>query len=158
MDIVDKKTRSRIMASVGQRDTGPEMRLRRVLHRLGLRYRLHDKKLPGSPDLVFPRFNAVIFVHGCFWHVHKGCKFSMEPSSRKDFWHKKFEENEKRDKKNYESLLASGWRILVVWECAIKGRKQPELDELGVQVKNWLERKIGMEISADQRCNQVDKF
>lgn len=141
MDIVDKKTRSRIMASVGQRDTGPEMSLRRTLHRLGLRYRLHDRKLPGSPDLVFPRFNAVIFVHGCFWHVHKSCKFSMEPASRKDFWVKKFQENEKRDKRNYEVLLASKWRVLVVWECAIKGRKDSELNELGAMVSDWLASK-----------------
>lgn len=126
------------MASVGQRDTGPEMRLRRALHRLGLRYRLHDRKLPGTPDLVFPRYKSAVFVHGCFWHVHKGCKFATEPSSRKDFWREKFEANQRRDRQNYDSLLASGWRVLVVWECAIKTRKSFELDELGTQVKNWL--------------------
>lgn len=126
------------MASVGQRNTGPEMRLRRALHRLGLRYRLHDQKLPGTPDVVFPRFKSAVFVHGCFWHVHKGCKFATEPSSRKDFWREKFKANQKRDKKNYDALLASGWRVLVVWECAINTRKSFELDELGTQVKNWL--------------------
>jgi DNA mismatch endonuclease (patch repair protein) len=126
------------MASVGQRDTGPEVRLRRTLHRLGLRYRLHDRKLPGSPDLVLPRFKAVIFVHGCFWHVHQGCKFATEPSSRKDFWREKFEANRRRDGKNYDALLASGWRVSIVWECAIKTRKDSELIELGAQVQNWL--------------------
>ena len=126
------------MASVGQRHTGPEMKLRRALHRLGLRYRLHDRKLPGSPDLVLPRFKAVVFIHGCFWHVHRGCKFSMEPSSRKDFWREKFEANEKRDRKNYEILLARGWRVLVVWECAIKARKDSALGTLGAEVKEWL--------------------
>lgn len=126
------------MASVGQRDTGPEMCLRRALHRLGLRYRLHDRKLPGSPDLVFPRFRSVVFVHGCFWHVHKECKFATEPASRKDFWREKFETNQKRDKKNYDFLLASGWRVLVVWECALKGKKDEELQKLGAYVLSWL--------------------
>jgi len=126
------------MASVGQRDTGPEMRLRRALHRLGLRYRLHDRKLPGSPDLVFPRFRSVVFVHGCFWHVHKGCKLATEPASRKDFWREKFEANQKRDRKNYDSLLASGWRVVVVWECALKGKKDEELEKLGAHVRSWL--------------------
>jgi DNA mismatch endonuclease, patch repair protein len=138
MDTVDKKTRSRIMASVGQRDTGPEMRLRRNLHRRGLRYRLHDRKLPGSPDLVFPRFHAVIFVHGCFWHVHKGCKFSTAPSSRKKFWREKFKANRSRDTRNCKALLASGWRVLVVWECATKCKKDEGFDELGSQTANWL--------------------
>lgn len=138
------------MASVGQRDTGPEMRLRRALHRLGLRYRLHDRKLPGSPDLVFPRYKSAVFVHGCFWHVHKGCKFATEPSSRKDFWREKFEANQRRDRKNYDSLLASGWRVLVVWECAVKGRKNGDFKELGYEVDKWLKstRRYG-EVGAD---------
>ncbi len=139
MDTVDKKTRSRIMASVGQHDTGPEMKLRCMLHRLGLRYRLNDRRLPGSPDLVFPRFHAVVFVHGCFWHVHKGCKFSMTPVTRKEFWAEKFEANERRDKRNYDLLAKSGWRVLVVWECAIKAaRKIAGLEKLGSIVANWL--------------------
>ncbi len=127
------------MASVGQRDTGPEMKLRRTLHRLGLRYRLHDRKLPGSPDLVLPRFNAVLFVHGCFWHVHKSCKFATKPSSRKDFWRDKFEANKKRDRKNYAALAQSGWRILIVWECAVKSKKDDNLYDMGTQVAKWLE-------------------
>lgn len=126
------------MASVGQRDTGPEMRLRRTLHRLGLRYRLHDRNLPGSPDLVFPRYKAVVFVHGCFWHVHQGCKFATRPSSNKAFWREKFDANQKRDRRNYDALLASGWRVLIVWECAIKGRVDEEMRELGTAVANWL--------------------
>lgn len=138
MDTVDRKTRSRIMASVGQRDTGPEMCLRRILHRHGLRYRLHDRSLPGSPDLVFPRFQSVVFVHGCFWHVHEGCKFATKPSSRKTFWKEKFDANRKRDRRNYDTLVASGWRVLVVWECAIKGQKEDELDKLGKAVVRWL--------------------
>ncbi|MBN2157904.1 MAG: DNA mismatch endonuclease Vsr [Spirochaetes bacterium] len=141
MDTVDRKTRSRIMRSVGQRNTGPEVRLRRSLHRLGLRYRINDRSLPGTPDLVFPRFGAVIFVHGCFWHAHENCKYSREPSSRKKFWHHKFEENKRRDKRNYEALLKNGWRVLVVWECAIGKRDKSRNDKIGVIVKRWLKSK-----------------
>jgi DNA mismatch endonuclease (patch repair protein) len=138
MDTVDKKTRSRIMASVGQRNTGPEMQLRRVLHRMGLRYRLHDRSLPGSPDLVFPRFRAVVFVHGCFWHVHEGCKFATKPASRKKFWSDKFQANRNRDKRNYDALVASSWRVLVVWQCAIKAMRNNGIEDLGTAVVNWL--------------------
>lgn len=126
------------MASVGQRDTGPEMVLRRVLHRLGLRYRLHDRGLPGSPDLVFPRFRAVVFVHGCFWHVHKGCRFQTTPSSRRRFWCDKFEANRKRDRRNYAALAERGWRVLVVWECATKAMRADGAGKVGAAVGNWL--------------------
>ena len=85
MDTVDKTTRSKIMSKVGQKNTGPEMKLRKSLHKIGLRYRLHDKRLPGSPDIVFPRFKAVLFVHGCFWHRH-GCKATTTPATNVDFW------------------------------------------------------------------------
>jgi DNA mismatch endonuclease, patch repair protein len=131
------------MSCVSQRDTGPEMKLRRTLHRIGLRYRLHDSKLPGTPDIVFPRFNAVIFVHGCFWHAHKGCKLSTKPSSRKGYWHEKFQANEKRDKRNYAALAEKGWRVLVVWECAIKFLKKADASEqLGFLVLKWLKSDI----------------
>lgn len=138
MDTVDRKTRSRIMASVGQRDTGPEICLRRILHRHGLRYRLHDRSLPGTPDLVFPRFQTVVFVHGCFWHVHDGCRFATRPSSMEEFWKGKFYANRKRDRGNYDALAANGWRVLVVWECTVKGRKENELNKLGKMVACWL--------------------
>ncbi len=131
------------MASVGQHDTQPEICLRRILHRRGLRYRLHDRSLPGSPDLVFPRFNAVLFVHGCFWHAHDGCKFATKPSSRKEFWSEKFEANRKRDRRNYDALVASGWRVLVGWECAIKGLKEDEVNRLGETVWRWLKSDSG---------------
>jgi len=107
------------MASVGQKDTGPEIRLRHALHQRGFRYTLGNRELPGSPDLVFPRLKAVIFVHGCFWHAHK-CKFGKPPSSRKRFWIKKLEDNKIRDKKQIDTLINMNWRVLVVWECMIK--------------------------------------
>lgn len=131
------------MASVGRHDTGPEVRLRHMLHRLGLRYRLHDRKLPGSPDLVFPRFRAVIFVHGCFWHGHDGCKFATRPSSNEEFWIKKFKANHERDKRNCITLTETGWRVLVIWECAVKGRKEDDLKRLGEQVLSWLKSDDG---------------
>ncbi|MFA0888188.1 MAG: very short patch repair endonuclease [Synergistales bacterium] len=138
MDMVDEKTRSRIMASVRQKNTGPEMLVRKTLHRMGLRYRLHDKKLPGSPDLVFPRFSAVIFVHGCFWHRHEGCRYATTPSSSKEFWKAKFEANKARDRKNYALLEKMGWRVLVVWECTIKKATLEKLGGLGKDINGWL--------------------
>ncbi|WP_300162352.1 DNA mismatch endonuclease Vsr [Solidesulfovibrio sp.] len=133
---MDKTTRSRIMSKVRQKNTGPEMKLRRSLHRIGLRYRLHDKKLPGSPDIVFPRFKAVLFVHGCFWHRH-GCKATTTPRTNIDFWHKKFNDNIARDRRNIDALQNIGWRVAVVWECALKG-KTADPGEIAVLVQNWL--------------------
>src|SRR5438105_14342686 len=121
MDTVDRQTRSRIMSCVGQKNTGAEILLRTSLHRIGLRYRLHDRSLPGSPDLVFPRFHAVVFVHGCYWHSH-GCYRSTVPKSRHEFWTEKFRANRSRDEKNVKLLLESGRRVLTVWECSLRGR------------------------------------
>ena len=136
MDNVDKTTRSKIMFKVGQKNTGPEMKLRKSLHRIGLRYRLHDKKLPGSPDIVFSRFKAVLFVHGCFWHRH-GCKATTTPGTNVDFWRKKFDENIARDRRHINKLLDSGWRVAVVWECILKGiRTEPET--VARHVREWL--------------------
>lgn len=136
-DTVSKSVRSRIMASVRQRDTGPEMRLRKALHRLGFRYRLHDKKLSGSPDLVFPRFKAVVFVHGCFWHVH-GCKYSTAPATRQEFWAEKFAANRARDERNVNLLLGDGWRVLTVWECALKEKREKSDENVARRVAKWL--------------------
>lgn len=119
MDNVDRAIRSRIMASVPQRDTKPELLLRHALHRRGLRYLLHDKRLVGHPDLLFPKFQVAVFVHGCYWHSH-GCRFSTVPATRKDFWEQKFRANRERDARTSTHLLAEGWRVLIVWECAMK--------------------------------------
>lgn len=119
MDRVDAKTRSRIMASVGRTDTGPELRLRRALHQIGLRFRLNDHALPGSPDLVLKRHETAIFVHGCFWHRH-GCPRTTTPKTRRAFWLGKFEANVARDARKVRALKAKGWRVLTVWECALR--------------------------------------
>jgi DNA mismatch endonuclease (patch repair protein) len=124
------------MSKIGQKNTGPEMKLRKSLHRIGLRYRLHDKRLPGSPDIVFPRFKAVLFVHGCFWHRH-GCKATTTPGTNVDFWRKKFDENIARDRRHTEALQDAGWRVAVVWECALKG-KESVTDKIAEEVRDWL--------------------
>jgi len=119
MDTVTSAVRSRIMASVGTKNTGPELLLRKALHGLGLRFRLHSRKLPGSPDIVLRKFKTVIFVHGCFWHAH-GCRLSTFPSTRKSFWQEKFTANTARDLRKTQLLIDSGWRVITVWQCALK--------------------------------------
>jgi DNA mismatch endonuclease, patch repair protein len=120
IDIVDKVTRSRMMAGIQGKDTQPELGLRRALHRLGLRYRLHVKGLPGRPDILLPRHHAAIEVHGCFWHRHERCSFCTTPASNIKFWKLKFGETVKRDKRNLAALRKLGWKVAIVWECAIK--------------------------------------
>ena len=137
MDTVDKKTRSHIMSSVGQKDTGPETLLRSALHKAGLRYRLHDRKLSGSPDLVFPGFRAVIFVHGCYWHSH-GCYKSTIPKSRREFWENKFSTNRARDERNVVLLRERGWRVMIVWECILVGKQAMPRDGVMEYVRGWL--------------------
>lgn len=121
-DIVTPEVRSRMMAGIRGRDTKPEMLVRSFLHRSGLRFRLHDARLPGRPDLVFPRYRSVLFVHGCFWHRHAGCRFASIPSSNPAFWLKKFNDNSERDRASIEKLVAMGWRVLIVWECGLRQR------------------------------------
>ena len=124
------------MSSVRQKNTGPELTLRKALHKLGLRYRLNDKSLPGSPDIVFPRFKAVVFVHGCFWHRH-GCRATTTPRTNVDYWSEKFDENIARDRRYTEALLDEGWRVAIVWECAIKSGKA-RVDDVAEKIQMWL--------------------
>jgi DNA mismatch endonuclease (patch repair protein) len=135
MDTVDKVTRSRIMSKVGQRNTSPELALRKALHRIGFRYKLNDRKLPGSPDIVFPKYRAVIFVHGCFWHRH-GCRLTTSPASRQEFWEAKFVANRKRDSENTMKLQQAGWRVAVVWQCALNNKHS--VSDIGQRVADWL--------------------
>lgn len=119
-DVVDSQTRSRMMAGIRGKDTKPELALRRSLHALGFRYRLHAKGLPGRPDLVLPKYKAIILVHGCFWHRHRGCRYTTTPSTRPEFWTTKFEANMARDEAVRSALLEAGWRVATVWECALR--------------------------------------
>lgn len=121
VDIVDSKTRSRMMSRIRGRDTIPELRLRKALHKLGYRYRLNAPELPGRPDLVFPKFRAVVLVHGCFWHRHRGCRFATTPSSNISFWQQKFDKNLSRDARVLRDLQALGWRVAIIWECVLEG-------------------------------------
>lgn len=134
-DIVDAQTRSRMMSGIRATNTRPELALRRALHRAGLRYRLHVRSLPGKPDLVFPKFKAVIFVHGCFWHQHRACKYSTVPATRRTFWETKFRQNEERDRRVKEELRNRGWRIATVWECVLK--KEGGV-EAAAELSTWL--------------------
>ncbi len=117
VDRLSKEKRSWNMSRIQNRDTKPELIVRSLLHRMGYRFRLHRKDLPGNPDIVLPKHKTVIFVHGCFWHRHKGCRFSYMPKTRVKFWRKKFQGNIERDKKHIIALKKSGWNVIVVWEC-----------------------------------------
>ena len=118
-DTVDRKTRSRMMSRIRGRDTRPELALRKSLFRMGFRYRIHVGALPGRPDLVLPKHHAVVFVHGCFWHRHRECKFATMPSSNVEFWQQKFARTIERDARTVDELRRTGWRVTVAWECAL---------------------------------------
>lgn len=120
MDNVSVEKRAEIMARVRSKDTKPELSVRQCLHADGFRYRLHDKNLPGSPDLVFRRYQSVCFVHGCFWHRHVDCSRATVPATRREYWEAKFLANVNRDRRTRELLLTSGWRVAIVWECALR--------------------------------------
>jgi len=118
-DIVDRATRSRMMSGIRSKDTRPERAVRSGLHKEGLRFRLNVAGLPGRPDIVLPRWNAVVFVHGCFWHRHPACRFCYTPKSRVEFWRRKFRENVTRDRRVVKELTSDGWKVHVVWTCEI---------------------------------------
>ena len=123
-DFLSPEERSKRMARIKGANTRPEIVLRKVLHSLGLRFRLNRKDLPGRPDLVFPRYNAIVFVHGCFWHRHHNCNISTIPKTNSDFWSEKFKKNVARDIRVVESLAELGWRVFVVWECELSSAKK----------------------------------
>lgn len=141
-DTVSPEVRSRMMSGIRGKDTAPEIAVRKGLHSLGFRYRLHAAALPGKPDLVFPRARAVLFVNGCFWHGHD-CHLFRMPATRQDFWRSKIEANKTRDQKSREALTREGWRVGTVWECAVKGRTRRKLDELLGSVAHWLDSSEG---------------
>lgn len=128
VDVVDKATRSRMMSGIRGKNTAPELIVRSFLHRAGLRFRIHAK-LPGKPDLVLPKYKTAVFVHGCFWHRHKGCRFSAEPSSNASFWRRKFEANIRRDRAVKVQLRQLGWHTRVVWSCQLSDEKLATLAE-----------------------------
>lgn len=140
-DIVSQQKRSEMMSGIKGKDRKPEQFIRKALHRQGYRYRLHVKDLPGKPDLVFPRYKAVIFVQGCFWHGHD-CHLFKWPQSRIEFWHNKITKNQANDQKAINALELAGWRVLCLWECAIKGKECLSPDHILDLVTDWLHSEV----------------
>lgn len=130
MDLVDFATRSRMMASIRGKDTKPELVVRQYLHAKGFRYRLHSRNLPGKPDLVLRRWSAAVFVHGCFWHGHVGCRYFRLPGTRTEFWARKIHGNIERDEQAVDALSRLGWRVFIVWECALRDEMEAALGDL----------------------------
>lgn len=140
MDVHDKKTRSYNMSQIKGKNTKPEEMVRKYLFAQGFRYRKNDKKLPGTPDIVLPKYKTVIFVNGCFWHGHAGCKYFVWPKSNPDFWKRKIETNISRDRKIIELLEERGWNVIVIWECELKKAFASEvLEQLKARIlQNWV--------------------
>lgn len=136
-DIVDNATRSRMMAGIKGKNTSPELYVRKALHARGFRFRIHTTHLPGKPDLVLPKYKAAIFVHGCFWHGHN-CHYFKIPKTRTEFWLAKIEGNKKRDIQQIKSLNNNGWRVLIIWECAVRQAKAEKTDILTDHIAQWL--------------------
>lgn len=137
IDIVSKKTRSRMMSGIRGKNTKPELLIRSGLHKSGFRFRLHYGQLPGKPDLAFPKYRATILINGCFWHGHD-CHLFKWPSTRTEFWQDKITSNQVRDERNMAASGEQGWRTLVIWECALKGATRLDYDELVAHAAKWL--------------------
>lgn len=137
-DVFAPDKRSRVMAGIRGANTRPELVVRSLLHRAGYRFRLHVKELPGRPDVWLPRHRVAVFVHGCFWHLH-GCHLFKWPSSNTEFWRKKISRNQEVDLRNQAALAAANVRVLVVWECALKGRTRQQPEELSREIVDWLQ-------------------
>ena len=137
MDVLTAEQRRQCMARIKGRNTKPEVLLRKALWKRGLRYRLHDRSLPGTPDLVLPRFRAVVFVHGCFWHWHE-CALFVVPATNTEFWMGKIGGNRERDRRAETALRSAGWRVCTVWECALRGPERADVDIVADRVAGWL--------------------
>lgn len=137
-DVVTPAVRSRMMSGIRSKNTRHEVKIRKALHAAGFRYRLHRRDLPGTPDITLPRYRAVIFVHGCFWHGHD-CHLFKWPASNPEKWATKIQSNQKRDTVSIQNLLTSGWRVCTVWECALRGRSKHSLDWVMCTVTCWIQ-------------------
>jgi len=140
-DVVSPQKRSEMMSGIRGKNTRPELLIRSLLHRAGYRYRLHVKTLPGKPDIVLPKYKAVILVHGCFWHGHD-CSLFKWPQSRVDFWKSKILTNKVNDARAQTALTEAGWRILVIWECALKGKARITNEDILGRISLWLEESL----------------
>jgi DNA mismatch endonuclease (patch repair protein) len=151
-DIVDQQTRSRMMAGIKGKNTKPELAFRRALHALGFRFRLHAKKVPGRPDIVLPKHRAAVFVHGCFWHRHQGCRYTTSPSTRPDFWQAKFKANTTRYSAVRMMLRETGWRVATVWGCAL--RRPDQVAATAELLSAWLYSDAGQIEIGENDVNQ----
>ena len=153
LDIWDKNKRSEVMSKIRSQDTNPELTLRKALFARGFRYRVNDKNLPGKPDIVLPKYKTAIFLHGCFWHRHEGCKYAYTPKTNTKFWVDKITSNIERDKINMQKLTALGWNVLTVWECEIRHEYKrnitPLIDRIAAELLVQIPQKISMKIYAE---------
>ena len=141
MDVHDKQTRSYNMSCIKGRDTKPEDYVRKSLFARGYRYRKNDKRLPGTPDIVLPKYKTVVFVNGCFWHKHEGCRYFVWPKNNADFWREKINKNVQRDRLVSDSLEKLGWRVVVIWECELRPRmREQTIDKLVLELEGMYER------------------
>ena len=146
------------MSKIRSKDTKPELALRKALYARGFRYRVNDKKLPGKPDIVLPKYKTVIFLHGCFWHRHEGCKYAYTPKTNTEFWVDKITSNAERDKVNVEKLTALGWNIVTVWECEIRHTNKrnltPLIDRVVSEILSQVQQKVSMKFY-EERENEI---
>jgi len=144
VDVVSSEKRSQMMAGITGKNTKPEILVRKILHRIGYRFRLHKKDLPGKPDIVLPRYKIAIFVQGCFWHGHENCHLFRLPKSRTEFWEAKIAGNKVRDDKVLTELSQLGYRILEVWECSLKGKSALEINKIENEMHQFISHSDGM--------------
>ena len=140
MDDLTPEARHKNMSHIRSKDTKPERQIRSALFKAGFRYRICDKRYPGKPDLIFPRYFAVIFINGCFWHAHENCQYFVFPKSNQDYWEKKFARNKERDAENLKYYQEQCWRVCIVWECTLRGKNSKQrIEKITEQIIQWLE-------------------
>lgn len=142
VDIWSKAKRSEVMSKIRSKNTKPELLLRKALHALGYRYRIHNKLLPGKPDIVFTKYKTAIFVHGCFWHYHSECPEGRIPDTNSKFWQEKLSKNVERDLKHRQALINQGWKVIVVWECEVEKQLEEVLSKIKAQLNSGLINKL----------------
>lgn len=151
-DVHSPAVRSRNMLAIKSKDTKPEILIRKALHARGFRFRLHRKDLPGSPDMVLQKYDALIFINGCFWHGHR-CHLSKPPATRTEFWLTKISTNVSRDMRNHQLLMNSDWRFAVIWECALKGKTKLDFSALMSELEAWLTKRTSKSIEFSGKAN-----